>query len=147
MLTRREVSIACVAVLTTLVAVAFAQTQTAKPVVKSAIFDVDKIESQTNKSGSKKQVIDGRTTMLDMLECHISTVNPGQETHPPRPQVDEEMVIVKDGTLETLVDGKLQRVGPGSVIFAASGDPHGAKNVGDVPAVYYVIRWTAGGAK
>jgi uncharacterized cupin superfamily protein len=144
--THRELLIASVAVLTTLVAVAFAQTPP-KPMIKSAIFDVDKIEAQANKSGSKKQVIDGRTNMLDMLECHISTVNPGQETHPPRPQVDEEMVIVKEGTLETLVDGQKQRVGPGSVIFAASGDPHGVKNVGEKPAVYYVIRWTAGGAK
>ena len=52
-------------------------------------------------------------------------------------------MIVKEGTVEAQVNGQPQKVGPGSVIFAAGGDPHGVKNVGDVPAVYYVIRWTA----
>ncbi len=142
MFTRRELAIASVAVFTTLVAVAFAQTP-AKPVIKTAVFDIDKIESKSAVYGSKKQLFDGRTTMLEMFECHTSTVNPGQATHPPRPQVDEELVIVKEGTLETQVDGQAVRVGPGSVIFAASGDPHGVKNAGDVSATYYVIRWTA----
>jgi uncharacterized cupin superfamily protein len=145
MVTRRELTVAAVAALTTLAAVAWAQAP-AKPIVKSAVFDVNKIESQSAKYGSKRQLFDGRTTMLEMLECHISTVNPGEATHPPRPQADEELVIVKEGTLETQVDGQPQRVGPGSVIFAASGDPHGVKNIGDAPATYYVIRWTAAAA-
>ncbi len=144
MFTRRELAIASAAALTTLAAVAWAQTP-AKPVIKSAVFDVNKIEAQTAKYGSKRQLFDGRTAMLAMLECHISTVNPGDATHPPRPQVDEELVIVKEGTVETQVDGQPQRVGPGSVIFAASGDPHGVKNIGDTPAIYYVIRWTVAG--
>ena len=146
MITRRELAIACLASMTTL-AVAWAQTKDQpKQIIKSAVFDVDKLPSQPGKYGSRKSVFDGKTTMLDMLECHTSTVNPGEETHPPRPQVDEELVIVKEGTLETVVDGKTVRVNPGSVIFAASNDPHGVKNVGETPATYYVIRWTAAGA-
>ena len=148
MITRRELAVAGLASITTLaVAVAWAQTAApAKQIIKSGVFDVEQLPSQAGKYGSRKSVFDGKTTMLEMLECHTSTVNPGQETHPPRPQVDEELVIVKEGTLETVVDGKTVRVNPGSVIFAASNDPHGVKNVGETPATYYVIRWTTAGA-
>jgi quercetin dioxygenase-like cupin family protein len=52
------------------------------------------------------------------------------------------MVIVKEGTLESLVNGEWKRVGPGSVIFNASNQPHGLRNPGSVPATYHVINWT-----
>ena len=39
--------------------------------------------------------------------------------------------------------GQPQRVGPGSVLFAAADDLHGVQNVGDTPATYYVIKCVA----
>ena len=38
-------------------------------------------------------------------------------------------------------NGETTTLGPGSVIFEASNDLHGLKNVGDTPASYYVIKW------
>ncbi len=144
MLTRRElVSIAAVA-LTTFAAVTSAQSP-AKPVVKISVFELDRIEDKPAKYGSKRQLFDGRTATLDMLECHVTTVNPGEATHPPVPQAEDELVIVKDGTVEAQVNGQPQRIGAGSVLFVAGGDLHGVKNIGEKPATYYVIRWSAYG--
>jgi quercetin dioxygenase-like cupin family protein len=39
------------------------------------------------------------------------------------------------------VDGQLQRVGPGSVIFNASNQLHSLRNVGNSAATYHVINW------
>ncbi|MDQ3755129.1 MAG: cupin domain-containing protein, partial [Acidobacteriota bacterium] len=58
-----------------------------------------------------------------------------------------ELVIVKEGTVEALVNGELKRVGPGSVIFNASDQLHAVKNVGDGPATYHVINWISPGKK
>jgi quercetin dioxygenase-like cupin family protein len=51
------------------------------------------------------------------------------------------MVIVKQGTVEVLVNGEWKRVGPGSVIFNASNQLHGLRNVGSEQAIYHVINW------
>ena len=51
------------------------------------------------------------------------------------------MIIIQQGTLETLSNGEWKRVGPGSVIFNGSNQLHGLKNVGSTPAVYHVVNW------
>jgi len=53
--------------------------------------------------------------------------------------VNEEMFFLRDGTIEITVEGKTCRLTPGSVAFIASNELHGAKNVGDVPAQYFVL--------
>jgi quercetin dioxygenase-like cupin family protein len=76
------------------------------------------------------------------LELHVTTLNPGQEPHPPHRHPNEELVILREGTVEALVNGDWKRLGPGSVIFNASNQLHGLRNVGTVPAIYHVINWT-----
>jgi quercetin dioxygenase-like cupin family protein len=76
---------------------------------------------------------------------HVTHLPAGKAPHPPHKHPDEELVIIKEGTLEALVAGQTRRLGAGSVIFQASNQLHGVKNVGDAPATYYVIRWNSPG--
>jgi quercetin dioxygenase-like cupin family protein len=76
---------------------------------------------------------------------HVTHLPAGQSPHPPHQHADEELVIIKEGTLEALQSGKTRKLGPGSVLFQASNQLHGVRNVGSGPAVYYVIRWTSPG--
>ena len=83
----------------------------------------------------------GPTATLEELEIHVTTLNPGIASHPPHHHPNEEIVIVRTGTVEVLTGGVWKRLGPGSIIFNASNSEHALKNVGTTPATYDVINW------
>jgi len=119
----------------------------APPVMGSRAVSWEEIQAMPAGKGitQARHVFKDPTATLDELELHVSTLPPGQSPHPPHKHPDEEIVIIKEGTVEAMVGGQTRRVGPGSVIFQASNQMHGMRNVGDVPAVYHVIRWNSPG--
>jgi len=111
----------------------------------SSVFEWEKLEVKPGSKGARREVFDSATATLDRLECHITTINAGLSPRDPHRHPDEELIIVKEGTLEVAINGVTQKAGPGSVLFYASNDMHGLKNVGKTPATYHVIRWTSPG--
>ena len=105
----------------------------------------EEIEARPSPNGRSRQVFRDPTATLDELELHVTTLPAGQAAHPPHKHPDEEIIIIKEGTVEALVNGGTRRLGPGSVIFQAANQLHGLRNVGDTPAVYHVIRWNSPG--
>jgi XRE family transcriptional regulator, regulator of sulfur utilization len=114
-------------------------------VMTSTAFDWNKLEARPTKVGAVRQVCQAPTPTLDELECHITTLNPGQSPHAPHRHADEEMIFIKEGTVESLVNGQRHRLGPGSVIFQSSNQMHAIKNVGGTPATYFVVKWNSPG--
>ena len=121
--------------------------QPAGAVMGSTAVSWEEIQAKPSGTGitKAKQVFRDPTATLDELEFHVSTLPVGQSPHPPHKHPDEEVIIIKEGTVEALVGGEAKRVGPGSVIFQASNQMHTVRNVGDVPAVYHVMRWNSPG--
>ena len=111
------------------------------PVMGSSVFDWNTIPVKTNDHGSSRQFMNSPTATLENLELHVTTLDPGKMPHPPHKHPNEEMMIIRQGTLETLSNGEWKRLGPGSVIFNASNVMHGLKNVGTEQAIYHVINW------
>jgi XRE family transcriptional regulator, regulator of sulfur utilization len=120
---------------------------TADDVMGSRAVDWKDMTARTTKVGEVRQVFENRTATLDELELHITTLLPGQTPHAPHKHADEEVLIVREGTVETFLGDRTQVVGPGSVIFQASNQLHGIRNVGSVPATYHVIKWNSPGMK
>jgi len=116
-----------------------------RAVLSSTIFDWNTMTPQPNKTGSVRKVVQQPTATLDELEIHITTLNPGEAPHEPHKHPDEELVIIREGTLEFLVNGQKQTVGPGSIVFQASNQLHAVRNIGNTPAVYHVIKWNSPG--
>lgn len=127
MVTRRDLFVALITILATAGAFAIADQG---PVMGSAVFDWNSVPVKPTAVGSVRSFFNARTATLEELEVHVTTLHPGQSPHPPHRHPNEEMVIIKQGTLEVLESGERKRVGPGSVIFNASNQLHGLKNVG-----------------
>ena len=105
----------------------------------STVYDWEKMQPTPVSNGVRRAVLEGRTTTLDKLHCHITTLNPGQVSGEPRLHRQEEVIIVKEGTIEATFDGHTQTAGPGSVIFFASQATTRLRNPGKTPATYTVI--------
>ena len=139
-MTRRDLFVALIAVAVTLTGVKAMQQP--KPAnLGSQVFDWKTMTAKPNAYGEVRSVVRAPTVTLDELEMHITTLKPGLSSHAPHTHPNEELLIVREGTLEALVAGELKRVGPGSIIFQASNQPHNVTNVGDVPATYHVVNW------
>jgi XRE family transcriptional regulator, regulator of sulfur utilization len=118
-----------------------ADTITPKLPLASMVIDTNALPVETTAFGLHRSVFNGPTQTLNNFESHITTVNPGQQAHAPHTHGNEEMLIVKDGTLDVTIKGRTYTAGPGAIIFYESNDLHGTHNSGTVPVTYYVFSW------
>ena len=107
----------------------------------STVFDWNAIVDKPSDVGSVRSVFRSRTATLDELDVHVTTLNPGKAPHAPHKHPNEELIILRQGTLEALINGEWKHVSAGSIVFFASNQLHGLRNVGNDPAVYDVINW------
>lgn len=110
-------------------------------VLPSKVYDFATMLAEPTAMGERRRYFFSPTATLDQFVVQMSSLDPGKSPHPPHQHVDEEMIMIKEGTLEISLNGKLQRVGPGSLVFVASNDLHGWTNVGTERANYWVLRW------
>jgi quercetin dioxygenase-like cupin family protein len=139
MLNKRDLLVAAIAVSTTLACVSMADE--AKQLLDSTAWKWEDIAARDTDVGQYRHVVRQPTRTLAELEMHITTLKPHTASHAPHTHPNEEMVIIKEGTLRAHVNGKEIEVGPGSVLFFASMQPHAVQNIGDTPATYHVINW------
>ncbi len=86
-----------------------------------------------------RAVLKGETHAGFPIEMHLTELAPGEAPHPPHHHVHEEMILIQSGTVEVTISGKKQNLGPGSAAYVASNEEHGWRNVGDTPALYFVL--------
>jgi XRE family transcriptional regulator, regulator of sulfur utilization len=141
-MTRRDALVGLVALPGALSAAAQEAPQTQQPNLGPTVFHWEQMKPAPNAVGSHVQLCRQPTATLDQLEMHVSTLNPGEMSHPPHRHVNEELIILREGVCETLSNGEWVRVEAGSVVFNASMSLHGFRNVGPWPAVYHVINWS-----
>ena len=116
------------------------QTPTTEPLT-SRVIDWNAMTPTPTRTGQRRNVFDAPTGTLDKLHGHITTLNPGENTGPLHRHPQEELVIIKEGTIEVNIDGRSQVVGPGSIVYFSVNENENMTNVGSTPAVYTVIQW------
>jgi XRE family transcriptional regulator, regulator of sulfur utilization len=113
---------------------------TPKPIMHSRVFQWSDMQPAAATNIAYKNVFDAPTATLDEYSCHITTLYPGQAPHPPHQHPEEELLIIKEGTLEVMQNGVTNQVGAGGMVFCASEELHGWRNTSTNPVTYYVIK-------
>ena len=108
-------------------------------VLPSAMFPFDKLPVNKGEGADYRSVMKGKLVTGESIEVHETTLGVGNMPHPPHRHEHSEIWLIREGLVELLVEGKTTQMGPGSVGFVKSNDEHGIKNVGKVPAIYFVV--------
>jgi len=105
----------------------------------SMIFDWNALVPIPMPFGERRIVFDGPSVKMAELECHVTTLNPGQTSGAAHTHVNEELTVVNEGTVEVTINGRKQTIGKGSVFYFAPQDTTGIRNTSAAPATYTVI--------
>ena len=105
------------------------------PILPSKAYKFDDLVLK----GTSRAVFDGATHTGYHVDLHETELAPGAAPHAPHRHEHEEMIMLREGTLEVMIEGNVNTVGPGAVVYAASNELHGWKNVGTAKAQYFVI--------
>jgi len=84
-------------------------------------------------------VFDGITTRGELLEMHESELQPGETPNAAHSHHNEEILLIREGTLDVTIGDTTTRMGPGSVGYAESEEKIGIKLVGSTPAKYFIF--------
>jgi quercetin dioxygenase-like cupin family protein len=131
-LTRREWSKA-------LALLAAAQADAQNTTLPSKTYSYEDLPVKENGANRQRAVFKGATHTGFSVELHETELAPGEAPHPPHSHVHEEMIIIREGTMEVTISDKTTRLGAGSVAWIASGEHHGWRNVGTTRARYMVM--------
>jgi mannose-6-phosphate isomerase-like protein (cupin superfamily) len=112
----------------------------------SAMYPFEKLPVRTPNNAQIRDVLKGKLATGESLEAHETTLPPGGAPHPPHHHVHSEMWLIREGTVELMVNGATYHLGPGSVGFVHSNDEHGIKNTGATSATYFVVAIGPGAA-
>jgi quercetin dioxygenase-like cupin family protein len=112
----------------------------AKPLMHSRVFQWNDLEARPSAIGITRNVFDSPTETLNGYSCHITTLNPGKEPHPPHQHPEEELLVIREGTLEVMQNGATNQVSAGGMVFCSSNEIHGWRNTSSAPVTYYVIK-------
>lgn len=118
---------------------AAAATRAEAAILPSGSFPFDDMAVKATGENRQRSVLKGETHENFPVEVHLSDLPPGGAPHPPHRHAHEEMILIKDGTMEVTISGKSSRLGPGSVAYVASGEEHGWKNAGSGRALYFIV--------
>lgn len=143
-ITRREMCVGLSAVAAT---AGMVKAQTAAAPARVAVLSQSRVYSVEQMSvrkmangGESRDVMRGTLTTGEVIGVHESTQPAGMKPNTPHTIQHTEVMVVIEGTLAFEHEGESEKVGPGGVIFVASGTLHTVRNVGDGPAKYCVVQ-------
>ena len=87
----------------------------------------------------QRRILEGETHTGLAIELHHTEMPAGEASHASHRHVHEELLLIREGTVEVTIAGRTTKLGPGSVAYIASNDDHALRNVGATPAQYFAL--------
>jgi mannose-6-phosphate isomerase-like protein (cupin superfamily) len=95
--------------------------------------------TKTANGGEGRNIVHGVLATGESVALHESMQPVGSVPNPAHKIQHSEFIVVQEGTLLFLHDGKEEKVGPGGVLYVAFGTLHQVRNIGNGPVKYVVI--------
>ncbi len=108
---------------------------------KSELILWDNVPFTKSEKGGGKKFFRQPTDNLFEFEMHVTMLKEGLKSHDPHVHPDDEIILIKSGTVEENIDGQSYQLGPGSFVLLNGGDPHGLKNIGNGSCEYFAFRF------
>lgn len=89
--------------------------------------------------GEAHDLVLGALKTGEAVRVHESMQPEGAVPNPAHAIDHSEFIIVQQGTLAFMHDGKSETAGPGDVIYVAQGTMHQVRNIGKGPVKYAIV--------
>jgi len=105
----------------------------------SATFEFDRLPMERGDRAEVRHIMKGKLATGESVEVHETRLPPNGTPHAPHHHLHSEMWLIREGTVQLMINGSTHIIGPGGMGFVRSNEEHGIRNIGDVPANYYVV--------
>jgi quercetin dioxygenase-like cupin family protein len=105
----------------------------------SKSYRYEDLPVRSTSENTQRAILRGELHTGFEIEMHETELAPGKAPHAPHRHVHEEMIMIREGTMEVTISGNTSKLGPGSVAFVASNEEHGWRNIGETRARYFVL--------
>ena len=106
-------------------------------------LDMSRTQLTKEPFGDLRIYFNGPTDQIKSMTAGSLLLKAGMTPHAPHTHPEEEFMVITEGTGEITVDGKLTKVGPGTMMYCAAGKLHGIVNTGKTPLLFYFFKWKA----
>lgn len=120
----------------------FALPMAGAPKLPDGTMDESKAKLTREPFGDLRIYHDGPTDYLKAMTAGSLRLKAGATPHPPHTHPEEEFMVITEGTGEITVEGKVTKVGPGSMMYTAANRSHGIVNTGKTPLLFYFYKWS-----
>ena len=116
---------------------------TAGPKIPAVTIGAEKAKLTKEDFGDLRIYFEGATDQVMSMTAGSLLLKPGMQPHPPHQHPEEEFMVITQGTGEISMEGKITKVGPGSMMYSPAQRLHGIVNTGKTPLLFYFYKWQA----